>query len=283
MKESEILVIGAGGQLGSVLTTKYPNARSVDIQQLNISDFESISSYNWKNSKIVINAAAYTNVDGAETEDGRIVAWQSNAVAIANLVMICEENDLTLVHISTDYVFDGKRKVHDEEEPFSPLGVYGQTKAAGDIVLSTHKKKYILRTSWVIGEGNNFIRTMINIGKKGIDPVVVSDQIGRLTFTDELVRAIDYLLSNECPYGTYNVTNDGESVSWAEITTQVFKLANLKNKVKEISTHDYYKDKPEAAKRPLNSTLDLTKLHSTGFKSKSWSTSLESYVEKELQ
>ena len=184
------------------------------------------------------------------------------------------------MHISTDYVFDGTENIHNEDEAFSPLSVYGASKSAGDLVVSLAPKFYILRTSWVIGEGKNFVRTMLELGKKGINPTVVSDQIGRLTFTSELVRAINHLLSSNPNYGTYNVTNSGVSTSWAEITREIYKLSGLDNTVTDISTADYFKNKENVAPRPLKSTLSLDKIQSTGFESKNWTEDLTEYLQK---
>ena len=136
---------------------------------------------------------------------------------------------MTLIHISSDYVFDGTREPHMEDEAFSPLSVYGASKAAGDLLVEQLEKHYLLRTTWVIGEGKNFVRTMLGLAEKGIEPTVVADQIGRLTFTSELVRAIDHLLVNQAVFGTYNVTNDGPLASWAEITRKIFALASYDN------------------------------------------------------
>jgi len=123
---------------------------------------------------------------------------------------------VTLVHISSDYVFDGTIANHLETERFSPLGVYGQTKAAGDLVITSSKRSYIVRSSWVIGDGNNFVRTMRSLAEKGVKPSVVNDQIGRLTFTSDLAKGIKHLVSGHLPnttshiqYGTYNLTGDG--------------------------------------------------------------------------
>jgi dTDP-4-dehydrorhamnose 3,5-epimerase len=230
----------------------------------------------------VLNAAAFTNVDGAETDEGRVAAWKVNATAVSYLVRTALEHDLTLLHISTDYVFDGTKIPHTEGEPFSPLSVYGASKAAGDIAVSMVPKHYILRTSWVIGEGKNFVRTMLDLGQRGINPSVVSDQIGRLTFTSELVRAIDHLLSSKSPAGTYNVSNSGKSASWADITRKIFECAGYKNTVSDVSTADYYKGKEGIAPRPLGSELQLDKLQSTGFEFKDWEIELKNYVEQEL-
>ena len=282
MNQSQLLIIGSNGQLGRALISQYPEAVAVDQHELDITNSDAIQKFAWSNIKVIINAAAYTNVDGAETQQGRISAWQVNAIGAANLAHIAMQHSLTLVHVSTDYVFDGHLETHLETEQFSPLNVYGQSKAAGDIAVSLTPQHYIMRTSWVIGEGKNFVRTMLDVGKQGINPKVVSDQIGRLTFTSELVRAIDYLLSHHAAYGTYNLTNSGISVSWADITRLIFKVAGYNNTVSDITTQKYYKDKPEAAIRPLNSTLDLNKITHTGFQSITWQDDLVHYVKQEF-
>src|SRR6185312_3868497 len=225
MNDTQVFITGANGQLGQALKARYPGAQSADISELYITDRASISNYDWSNIKVLINAAAYTNVDGAETAEGRIAAWKVNATAVSYLVEAAREHDMTLVHVSSDYVFDGTQDPHTEDEPLSPLGVYGQSKAAGDIAVGLAPKHYLLRSSWVIGEGPNFVRTMLGLGAKGTAPTVVADQIGRLTFTSELVRIIDHLLSGQAPYGTYNASNSGESASWADITRTIFKEA----------------------------------------------------------
>lgn len=282
MDDSNIFIVGAKGQLGQALQTKYPGAKSADIDALDISDAESVANFDWSGIKIVLNAAAYTNVDGAETAEGRVAAWQVNAYAVGNFARAALKNDLTLVHISTDYVFDGSQQLHKEDESFSPLSVYGQSKAAGDIAASVVPKHYILRTSWVIGEGKNFVRTMLAVGQKGIAPTVVADQVGRLTFTSELVRAIDHLLTSQAEFGTYNVSNSGDIVSWAEITRAIFKAAEIDLEVSDTTTAEYFAGKEGIAPRPLQSGLDLGKVQATGFKSVDWRDDLHKYVQKEL-
>lgn len=196
-----------------------------------------------------------------------------------HLAEIASKHDITLVHISSDYVFDGSLQTHTEDEPLSPLSVYGASKAAGDLLAATTDKHYILRTSWVIGDGHNFVKTMMDLAKKNISPTVVSDQIGRLTFTSELVRAIDHLLVNNCDFGTYNVSNDGKSVSWADITRTIFTILDRNDlTVTDVSTEEYYKDKSDIALRPLQSTLDLRKIQATGFQSTDWQDDLKEYV-----
>lgn len=282
MKDSNIFIVGANGQLGTALREKYPNSKYADVGEMDITKKESIFDYDWTDIKYIINAAAYTNVDGAETEEGRGASWAVNASAVSYLAQAANKNNITLVHISSDYVFDGTIKIHNEQEQLSPLSVYGASKAAGDIACGLARKYYILRTSWVIGEGNNFVRTMLDLAKKGIEPTVVNDQIGRLTFTSELVRGIDHLLKNNCEYGIYNLTNSGNTSSWADIAREIFKLSGLGYKVTDITTAEYYRGKEGIALRPLNSTLDLSKIESTGFTPIGWKINLEKYVKKEI-
>jgi dTDP-4-dehydrorhamnose 3,5-epimerase len=283
MDNSTICIIGARGQLGKALQSKYPEAICADIQELDITDRSSVVSFDWSKVKIILNAAAYTDVDKAETAEGRVAAWKVNAVATANLVEVALKNDASLVHISSDYVFDGTHDSHTEDEPLSPLSVYGQSKAAGDVVVSLVPKHYLIRTSWVIGDGDNFVRTMLNLAQKGVEPTVVADQVGRLTFTNELVRAIDYLFNNQAPFGTYNITNGGDTVSWADVTREIFKNANYDLAVTDTTTAEYYAGKEFVAPRPLNSTLSLNKIQSIGFEPVDWRIDLAKYIEKELR
>ncbi len=282
MDQTKILIIGKDGQLGKQLVKYYPDAKAVDSNTLDITNQKSVLGFDYSNIEIVINVAAYTKVDDAESSEGRIKAWLINAGGVSNLVNACLKNDLTLVHISSDYVFDGTKDSHLEDEPFSPLGVYGATKAAGDITLRTLSKAYLIRTSWVIGDGSNFVRTMLDLARKGVDPLVVSDQVGRLTFTSELVRAIDYLLTRKAKYGTYNVSNSGDPVSWATITRKIFSLSGFNNVVRDVSTREYFMNKQNVAPRPLNSVLNLTKLHQLGFVSRTWQEDLKIYLKLEL-
>ncbi len=282
MQDLEILIIGANGQLGLGLQAKYPGARAVDSKELDITNPVAIADFDWTGVKYILNAAAYTNVDGAESPEGRVAAWQVNAVGPRNLAEVAAKNDLTLVHVSTDYVFDGTHNPHTEGEPFSPLGVYGQSKAAGDIATSLAPKHYILRTSWVIGEGKNFVRTMVGLGQKGVAPTVVADQIGRLTFTGELVRAIVHLLTTLSPYGTYNISNGGGTASWADITREIFRFGGFDLAVTDTTTAEYFASKPGVAPRPLLSVLELQKIESTKFELTNWLDDLKAYVTKEL-
>jgi dTDP-4-dehydrorhamnose reductase len=282
MGTSRFLILGANGQLGTELKKRYPDAIATDRDELDITSQESVDKYDWSTVDVILNAAAYTNVDGAETTDGRIAAWSINASAVANLARVAVQYNLTLVHISSDYVFDGTRSPHTEDEPLSPLGVYGQTKAAGDVALSVAPKHYLLRTSWVIGEGKNFVRTMLGLAQKDVSPTVVADQIGRLTFTGTLVDAIAHLLESKAPFGTYNISNDGDAVSWAEITRAIFNEAGKASlTVTDTTTQEYFASKPGVSPRPLQSTLDLAKIKSTGLTPHDWRKDLHDYIMQE--
>ena len=278
---NKILIIGANGQLGTALQNEFPKALTTDVKTLDITNEKSVNAYPWKNVDIIINAAAFTNVDGAETPQGRISAWQVNATAVANLAKIATTHNIILVHISSDYVFDGSKKNYNEAASFSPLSVYGASKAAGDLSASVTPKHYIIRTSWVIGNGNNFVRTIHDLAQKNIKPSVVNDQVGRLTFTPDLAAAIKHLIKTEQPFGIYNFTNSGPSKSWAEIAKEVYDLSGKNpDDVTPVSTKEYNQGKTGIAPRPQNSTLDLTKIENTGFTVLDWQDRLRSYLQQ---
>jgi dTDP-4-dehydrorhamnose reductase len=283
LNNTKIFITGVNGQLGTALKSEHPGARSADKYELDITNKESVHNFDWAGIEYILNAAAYTNVDGAETPEGRVAAWKVNAEAVSYLSEVARLHGITLVHISSDYVFDGSKQPHTEDEDFSPLSVYGASKAAGDIAASLAPKHYILRTSWVIGDGKNFVRTMLGLGQKGVAPTVVSDQIGRLTFTKELVKAIDILLKDNHEHGTYNVTNSGDSASWAEITRSIFNLGGFEQQVTDTSTAEYYAGKENIAPRPLKSTLDLSKIQAIGFTPTDWRDDLKKYIENEKE
>lgn len=275
------LIVGANGQLGRALQKLYPDAECVDRDSLDISSPDVFTARRWRDYGTILNAAAYTAVDLAETEQGRRDAWTANATAVANLTRIATEYGITLVHVSSDYVFDGTAEQHTEDEDFAPLGVYGQSKAAGDIVVSTTPCHYIARTSWVIGDGNNFVRTMNSLAEKDVKPSVVSDQIGRLTFTKDLAAGIKHLLDTSAPYGTYNISNDGQPASWADIAAEVYELSGKsRSDVTPVTTEQYYEGKEGIAPRPLQSTLNLEKIKATGFAPREWKAALTEYLEK---
>ena len=279
------LVTGANGQLGRALRTEFPDAEFVDRESFDISNPSTWGDRHWKEYGTIINAAAYTAVDQAETPEGRKDAWKVNAAAVQHLARLAIEHDITLVHVSSDYVFDGTNKLHDEDEDFSPINVYGQSKAAGDIAAVTVPRHYIARTTWVVGEGKNFIEIMKSLAEKGIQPTVVGDQIGRLTFTEDLAKAIRHLIDSSAPYGTYNVTNDGEPTSLADIAKKTFELTGHNpGDVTPVTTEEYFAGQIASGKaiapRPLQSTLNIAKIQSTGFAPRRWDEALQEYIEK---
>lgn len=282
MAPRKTLVLGANGQLGRALRAHWAGRTDVEFvgrDRVDLARPESLDSIRWPSYDTVVNAAAHTAVDGAETDDGRRDAWAVNATGPARLAAIAAEHRLTLVHVSSDYVFDGSRQAHDEAEPLAPLGVYGQSKAAGDLAVSVAPRHYVLRTSWVVGDGKNFIATMASLAERGIDPSVVGDQVGRLTFASELARAIDHLLATRAPFGTYNVSNGGEPASWADIAARVFERAGHDaSRVTPVTTEAYYAGKQGIAPRPLHSALDLAKLEATGFEPRPQLEMLDEYV-----
>jgi len=266
VEPKKILIIGARGQLGRALSKVVPAAVSMTRDTLDLASPESIKSFDFTPYRVVINAAGYTKVDAAETAEGRREAWAVNVGGVGALIEAARKHRLTLVHISSDYVFDGTEPLHTENEPFSPLGVYGQTKAAGDALVQTLPAHYVLRTSWVIGGGYNFVRTMASLADRGSSPDVVDDQFGRLTFTSELSRAIIHLLQVEAPYGTYNVSNHGEPMTWARIARAVFAARGRDPaSVQSVTTAEYAAGKA-LAPRPRHSMLSLDKIISSGFR-----------------
>jgi dTDP-4-dehydrorhamnose 3,5-epimerase/reductase len=282
MDASRFLIVGAYGQLGKALQAKYPQAVAVDRDTFDMTDWEMINNYDWSKVDVILNAAAYTNVDGAETAEGRPLAWKINATGPGYLSKVATEHGLTLVHVSTDYVFDGSKSPHTEDEDVAPLGVYAQAKAAGDIATSVTPKYYILRTHALIGDGPNFVRTMLSLAEKNISPTVVADQITRLTFTTTLVDAISHLLTTKAEYGIYNASNDGEPASWADVTRAIFKEIGRDDLVvTDTTTAEYFKSKPTVAPRPLKSFFDLSKIKATGFVIPDWRAELHAYIQTE--
>jgi dTDP-4-dehydrorhamnose reductase/dTDP-4-dehydrorhamnose 3,5-epimerase len=283
MKPKKTLILGSTGQLGRALqhhATEHslPHWDFADRTLVDLADAGSLRSVAWADYDTVINAAAFTNVDRAETTEGRIHAWAANASGVAVLADVCREYSITLVHVSTDYVFDGTTTVHSEDEPLSPLGVYGQSKAAGELAVSVLPRHYIVRTSWVIGDGNNFIEVMRSLAHGGVKPSVVNDQIGRMTFTNDLAAAIAHLLTTDAEYGTYNVSNAGDPASWLTIAQTVFASAGYSpDDVTGVSTAEYFADK-HGAPRPLNSVFSLDKITAAGFSPRDQWDALKQYL-----
>lgn len=278
MKPKRTLVLGANGQLGRALQQALPHADFADRNRIDLFNEETLDRVRWADYDIVINAAAYTAVDTAETPEGRRDAWDANVTGVSRLARIASEEGLTLVHVSSDYVFDGTKRMYLETDDFSPLGVYGQTKAAGDALVSTVPRHYIVRTSWVIGDGNNFVRTMASLAERGIDPSVVNDQIGRLSFTDDIAGGIVHLLQSRAAFGTYNLTNEGPVMSWADIAKLVYSgTGHDPERVSGTTTAEYFAGK-QVAPRPLFSTLSLGKIEATGFTPRDARDALSAYL-----
>ncbi|WP_438821361.1 sugar nucleotide-binding protein [Demequina capsici] len=296
VRQRRTVIIGSKGQLGRALEAELAHDHVLDLvdrEELDISSPTLATDYPWHEVNVILNAAAYTAVDVAETPEGRADAWAANASAPAALARIAAEHRITLVHVSSDYVFDGSSTMpYTEGEPFAPLGVYGQSKAAGDIAVAGAPKHYIVRTSWVIGDGKNFVRTMAGLAGRGVAPSVVDDQVGRLTFTADLARGIRHLVETAAPYGTYNLTGSGEPASWATVASEVYDLVAAGSvpgvtavdgiagsSVTPVSTVEYFASATvPVAPRPANSVLDMAKIEATGFIARDWRDSLQAYL-----
>lgn len=263
------LVLGANGQLGRALATVLRGQHGYDFatrEHLDITDAAALAAFDFSCYTAIINAAAYTRVDEAETPAGRQAAWATNVTALGRLAARCRAQDITLVHVSSDYVFDGTSPSYSEDSPSCPLGVYGQTKAAGEALVSQLEKHYLVRTSWVVGEGKNFVTTMAGLAATNVNPTVVNDQLGRLTFAEDLAAGIVHLLDTRAPFGTYNLSNDGPPASWAGIASRIFELLGHDSaRITGTSTAAYQAGNATAAPRPANSTLDLARIKAAGF------------------
>ena len=301
MEPRRTLVTGCNGQLGRAVRAA-AEARGLmgfeytDVGEFDFGDPAAYAGVDWDLYGTVVNCGAYTAVDAAETEEGRVACWRANATGPALLAKACAEHGITLVHVSSDYVFDGSREVRDESEPLSPLGVYGQSKAAGDLAVAGCPSHYIVRSSWVIGDGRNFVRTMAALSDRCADPAdalsrvtVVDDQVGRLTFADQMAEGILWLLGyregsplpwRPAPSGTYDLTGEGRVASWCEIARQVFDLRNGNgDAVVPVTTVEYYAGaKGPVAPRPASSALDLSRVEATGFVPRDWEGELTEYV-----
>ena len=232
---------------------------------------------------VVIHCAAWTAVDLAEDEDKQEKVRAINAVGTRNIAKVCKELDCKMVYISTDYVFDGQGE--DPWQPdckdYKPLNVYGQTKLEGELAVSELLEKYfIVRIAWVFGlNGKNFIKTMLNIGKKFETLRVVNDQIGTPTYTLDLGRLLVDMIETE-KYGYYHATNEGGFISWYDFACEIFRQAGYSTKVVPVTTAEYGLSK---AARPFNSRLDKSKLVENGFEPlPAWQDALRRYL-KEIE
>lgn len=269
-----ILVTGASGQLGQSLqfiASQYSEMQFIfaSSQNLDITDQGRVFSF-FENNKIdfCINTAAYTAVDKAELDKEK--AYLVNVVGPKNLAIACKKSNVTLIHISTDFVFDGfTERPYLESDATNPIGVYGKTKLDGEKeVISNCDKYFILRTSWVYSQfGNNFLKTMLRLAQDRTELNVVSDQTGTPTNAVDLAEVIIAIIKSENKgYGIYNFSNEG-ICSWFDFAKEIFKIKNINIQVNPISTEAY----PTTAKRPKYSVLDKSKIKSTfGITIKNW-------------
>ena len=232
---------------------------------------------------VVIHCAAWTAVDLAEDEDkiGKVRAI--NAEGTANIASVCKKLDCKMMYISTDYVFNGQGQIPWEPDckDYQPLNVYGQTKLEGELAVSSLLNKYfIVRIAWVFGlNGKNFIKTMLNVGKRFDTVRVVNDQIGTPTYTLDLSRLLVDMAQSE-KYGYYHATNEGGYISWYDFTCEIFRQAGYSTKVVPVTTAEYGLSK---AARPYNSRLDKSKLVQEGFEPlPTWQDALRRYL-KEIE
>lgn len=230
---------------------------------------------------VVVHCAAWTAVDLAEDEDKQAKVKAINVDGTQNIADACKEIDAKMVYISTDYVFDGQGT--DPWTPdckdYKPLNVYGQTKLGGELAVSNTLSKYfIVRIAWVFGKnGNNFIKTMLNVGKKFDTLKVVNDQIGTPTYTYDLARLLVDMIETD-KYGYYHATNEGGYISWYDFACEIFKEAGYTNTVIPVTTKEYGLSK---AARPFNSRLDKSKLVENGFKPlPTWQDALKRYLQE---
>lgn len=272
-----VLLLGAGGQVGRALAAALPDATALTRAEY---DIAAGGALDWAAFDAVVNAAGYTDVDGAQTPHGRVAAWRANAAGPAALARHAAAHGLTLVHLSTEYVFDGRAEApYAEDDPVAPLSAYGASKAAGDLVAAGWERHYLVRPTWVVGDGHNFVRTMLGLAERGVDPSVVADQVGRPTFAVDVAAAIVHLLRADAPYGSYHVTGGGEPASWADVARAVFAAAGHDpGRVGDTTTADYFAGRPDAAPRPLNSVLDCTKAAKAGVDLPDWRARLAAYL-----
>ena len=278
------VIVGAGGQLGRALRREFPHARALERAGLDVSDGDAVRQHDWAGTDVVVNAAAWTRVDDAEDPANLAAVRAANVDAVQHLAEESRRHGFTLVHISSDYVFDGTHPGPIPEDlPPSPLSVYGRSKADGDARAQTAERHYLVRTTWLVGDGSNFIRTMAGLGDRGIRPAVVADQVGRPTFTADLAAGIRHLVESEPPFRTYNLTCAGDPVSWADLAALVYEARGRSaDDVRRVTTAEYFADKPTAAPRPLNSVLDLSRIAATGFRPRHWRTAMSEYLAVEI-
>ena len=263
---NKILVIGAGGQLGQCLKAvaadrKISEVRFADENEANILDTAGLERlFNSEKPTHVINCAAYTAVDLAE--DQQDLAKAINETGAANLAHACKNTNATLIHISTDFVFEGNLvKLLTEQDAAHPISVYGQTKLDGEKAIASILDNYfILRTSWLYSPyANNFVKTMLKLGAERDELNIIADQVGTPTYAIDLANAIyDIILANQQSYGIYHYSNEGVT-SWYDFAQAIFSISQMPVKVHPIPSSAY----PTKAKRPSFSVMDKSKIKAT--------------------
>ena len=278
-----VLVTGSNGQLANCIKDRAKQQKGLhfiytDYQELNICNLNDVEAFFKTNQKIdyCINCAAYTAVDKAETEVEK--AFEINTKGAKNLALVCDEQGAILIHVSTDFVFDGdKTEPYTETDIPKPISVYGASKLQGEVeIQKTLKKHFIIRTSWLYSEhGANFMKTMLRLAETRDEISVVSDQIGTPTYAGDLAQVILNIVSSKnTNFGLYHYSNEGV-VSWYDFAKAIFEGSNLKIKTTPIKTEAY----PTPAKRPVYSVMDKTKIKSiTGIETRNWQDSLKKAI-----
>ena len=272
------VITGAKGMLGHDLTKILVNndLHCFNSKQLDITDENNVNMIKNIKPDIVINSAAFTNVDACESQYDE--AYKVNAEGPKNLAKICKNLNIPLVHISTDYVFKGdKNEPLIENDSVGPNTAYGKTKLAGEkYIQETLDKYFIIRTAWLYGHnGANFVETMLNLSQNNNELNVVNDQIGTPTYTLDLAYAISNLIKTN-KYGIYHITNSGHC-SWYEFAKEIFKLSNINIKVNPVKTEEF----PRPAPRPKYSVLSNQKLIDNGFKPlRNYKEALKEYIKE---
>ncbi|GAB3321523.1 hypothetical protein GCM10027451_43110 [Geodermatophilus aquaeductus] len=273
------VVLGAGGQVGRALTRRFPQALALTRAGLDVGDPAAVAAHDWSGVDLVVNAAAWTAVDAAEDPANLAAVRAVNVDGVGALADAARRHGFLLVHFSTEYVFDGAHPGPiPEDAPVHPLSVYGRSKADGDALVTALDRHLLLRTTWVVGEGRNFVRTMAGLADRGVSPSVVADQVGRPTLAADLADAVAHLV-DVGESGTFNATGGGEPASWADVAEVVFAARGRDpHDVRRVTTAEYTADTSGLAPRPLNSVLDLTKLAATGHRPRDWRTAVAEHL-----
>ncbi len=256
----KVLILGSKGMLGSDLMNVFAEYEpvGVDKDEVDITDESALRGMLERvEPTVVINATGYTNVDQAETKEGFEMATKINGLAVGVLAELCEKRGITLVHFSTDYVFDGRKKGdYKETDDAAPINRYGESKFIGEQLLQQKSMKfYLVRTSWLFGKhGGNFVGKMLELAGKGEILRVVNDQIGKPTWTMDLAESVLNLLIEARPFGIYHIVNE-DAVSWYDFAHEIFEMTGVAAEVVPIGSEEARR----AARRPRNSVLASAK------------------------